>query len=527
MITVQSLFKRALKHLYEWWPAYLAVASAAALRLLILLSTRLVPQIDGAYYLAQVKSLLAGNGLRFDDMPLLFLIQAAVVQVLSSVTSLTTDAATIAGVKLVDAVVPPLAAIPIYALWLRWSSVERRSRLAAITMPVLTAFSFSLVHMTGDLQKNSFAFVPMSFAIWAFDTAALRGRVRDWVLSGLALLGCALSHIGVFAAAVAFMAPSMLYRFRASAGSGTGRVRRAVVLVMLATGMIVLVYVLSLFIPKLDALKAAVMAPLSLLTGETVFTRLADGLRPEGIADAATVILAYAPLLGVAVLWLRRRPDASVEATLVGASVATGILAFPFLGGIDGLRLHQMAFIPAAVLLAWFAGAARPWVVKAGCSVMLSANILFLVPAIPQATIPAIAEDSYGELISLKEKIGCSKGTVIVARHGLEWWAAWAFDTDIVQTIGVDPDLWKRYGTVLLLQEIKVQDNASLRPGGQGRNAAAEHIEAVPPVRSAVVVFEGKWYRLSKADSVLDLGREFEGTQRAGAGPRPEPKKKQ
>ncbi|MEA4883586.1 MAG: hypothetical protein VB144_08025 [Clostridia bacterium] len=520
----QRARQRAIEHALDWWPAYLAVASAIALRLAILFSTGLVPQTDGAYYLAQVRSLLAGKGLRFSDTPLLFWVQAAVARAFTAVTPLTIEAATIAGVKIVDAVVPPLAVLPIFALWLRWTPRERRSALAAITVAALPALSFSLVHMTGDLQKNAFALVLLSFAFWAFDTASRRNHALDWALMGLALLGCALSHVGVFAAAITFAVPAMLYRVMAGAKSGPERARRAATLAVLGAGSVALAYVLSLFIPKLGSLGPAMLSPLSLFSGETTFSRLAAGLGPGSLADTIEVVLAYAPLLAVAMLWRRCRPDGATAAMLAGVSAATGVLACPFLGGIDGLRLHLMAYVPVSALFAWAVGVARPRSAKVACVAMLIANALAVAPVIPQATMPTIAEESYPELLSLKERIDHFGSMVVVARHGLEWWAAWALDAAVVPTIGATPDLWERYDTVLLLQETKVRDD-SPRPRRSGETPAKSYVEGTPPVDGATIMFEGRWYRLSRADSVLDLGKEFEGKQKAGAVPRPEPGK--
>lgn len=171
------------------------------------------------------------------------------------------------------------------------------------------------------------------------------------------------------------------------------------------------------------------------------------------------------------------------------------------------LRLHLIAYLPAAVLFAWITGVLRPISVKALCTAALLINALAVLPVIPQASLPTIAEQSYSELLSLRNRGGDTGRTVVVARHGLEWWAAWALDADVVPTIGATPDLWNRYDTVLLLQETKV--------------------EGASPVAGASVVFEGDWYRLSRADKPLELGKEFEGEQRSGAAPRPDPQKKQ
>jgi len=518
----KSFRESASVHVRDWWPAYVVLLTAIAVRLSILFSTALVPQTDGAYYLAQVRYLVSNGGLRFSDTPLLFLLQAFVAQGVMALANLRQASAIIWGVKLVDAIVPPLAALPVFALWLRWTPRERRSLIVAITVAALPALSFCLVHMTGDLQKNAFALVLFSLTVWAFYTACRSGRKSDWALTALVLSGTALSHIGVFAATLVFVLPALAY-WVLSAGSRRARLRMTGGLVAVVGAGIGLLYVASLFVSKLSTLGAAVLSPLSLFAGETVFSRLAAGLSPACLADATAVLLAYAPLTAVAVFWCSHAKDPATAATLVGASVATAVLAFPFLGGIDALRLHLMAYLPAAVLFAWVTGVLRPIFVKAVCTAVLLINTLAVLPVIPQASLPTIAEQSYSELLSLRDRGGDTDRTVVVARHGLEWWAAWALDADVVPTVGATPSLWKRYDRVLLLQETQVPDeNAGPKRGGSApgvvyRNGAAA-------VKGATVIYEGEWYRLSEAPTALELGPSFEGEHRAGAAPRPEPK---
>jgi VanZ family protein len=516
----KSFRESASAHAREWWPAYLVLLTAIAVRLSILFSTALVPQTDGAYYLAQVQSLVSGGGLRFPDTPLLFRLQAFVAQGLTVLANLDQDSAIIWGVKLVDAVVPPLAALPVFALWLRWTPPQRRSTLAGITVAALPALSFGLVKMTGDLQKNAFALVFFSVLLLAFDTAARStaarsSRARDWLAVGLALTGCALSHIGVFAAAVTFVLPALVTM--AVVGDRALRVtpRRAGLIaagVVLAGGA---VYAGSLAIPKMATLWKALLSPLSLFEGANTFTRLATDAGSGGVADMTAVLLAWIPLVLILAVWRRTARDRAATATLVGAAVSAAVLSCPLLGGIDGLRLHLMAYLPAAAGVAWLAGSLPRPGTRMLCAILLLANALAVLPVIPQATRPTIAEPSYAELMSLRDRVGDSQGTVVVARHGLEWWAAWAFGSDaaVVPTVGATPSLWRRYNRVLLLQETKVPDDSA----GPRRGGATA-------VEGATVIYEGEWYRLSEAPTVLQLGAWFEGEQRPGAAPRPGPR---
>jgi len=511
-------------HLRTWWPAYAVGLTGVAFRLAVLFSTPLVPQTDGAYYLAQVQSVVSSGSLRFSDTPLLFWFQALVTHALMALTSLRQEQAIIFGVKLVDAVVPPLAALPVFALWLRWTSPERRTTLAALTVAAMPALSFSLVKMTGDLQKNAFALVFFSVLLLAFDTAARSFRLRNWLAVGLALMGCALSHVGVFAAALTFILPALLALVVVDACAGKMTRRRAGLVVAMSLITIAAVYVASVAIPKLAALWATLLSPLSLLGGENTLTRLIAGAGPGALGDAAAVVLAWIPLALLLFIWRKTVRERATTLTLVGAAVSAAVLSFPLLGGMDGLRLHLMAYLPAAAIVAWVVGNLSPVRTRLACATLLVANALAIAPAIPLLARPTIAPPSYAELMSLPDRAGDSPNTVVVARHGLEWWAGWAFgpDADVVPTIGATPALWKRYSRVLLLRETKVPDE-SVHPRLGAAAPAETYRDGAPPVEGATVIYEGEWYRLSEARSVLELGPSFEGEQRAGTAPRPKP----
>lgn len=518
-----TIIEPASANIRAWWPACLVVFAAVAVRLKILFSTNLVPQTDGAYYLAQVQSLVTGNGLRFSDTPLLFWLQSLAAQVIMALTNLSRASAIILGVKIVDAIVPPLAALPVFALWLRWTPPQRRSALAGITVAALPALSFGLVQMTGDLQKNAFALVFLAVLMLAFDTALRSSRARDWLVAGLSLAGCALSHIGVFAAAVAFLLPALVTM--ATAGNRTIRISPRLAY-MIVAGLVIAggaVYTVSLAIPKMAALWKALLSPMSLFEGGNIITRLASGAEPDG--DMAAVLLAWVPLALMPAVWRRAARDRATTATTVGAALAAAAMSFPLLGGLDGLRLHIMAYLPVSVVVALLVGNFPRKATITVCAVLLLVNMLAVAPVIPRTIQPTIAEPSYTELQSLRNHLDGSRNTVVVARHGLEWWAAWVFGSDaaVVPTVGATPSLWNRYERVLLLQEIKTAvKNAGPKRYGPTNGTAFRNSAA--PVAGATVIYEGEWYRLSEAPTVLELGPSFEGTQRGGTLPRPEPK---
>lgn len=67
---------------------------------------------------------------------------------------------------------------------------------------------------------------------------------------------------------------------------------------------------------------------------------------------------------------------------------------------------------------------------------------------------PSISEESYLELNQIKKIIDKPDSTLIVARHGLEWWVAWVLRTKVAQDKAINPDTWLHYDTILFLEQL-------------------------------------------------------------------------
>ena len=82
--------------------------------------------------------------------------------------------------------------------------------------------------------------------------------------------------------------------------------------------------------------------------------------------------------------------------------------------------------------------------------------------------------------------------SLVVARHGLEWWAAWVLQTDVAEAYRVDAETISKYRAVLYLQQIA--DAPSYGPAGPGGQPFPE---AQAPAE-AEVIFQGRYFRLAK-----------------------------
>ena len=73
--------------------------------------------------------------------------------------------------------------------------------------------------------------------------------------------------------------------------------------------------------------------------------------------------------------------------------------------------------------------------------------------ALPFGGRASVAEDVVEELRTLAPLCPAPERTLIVARHGLEWWVAWTLHTHIAQPTAVTTADWSAYSQVLYLLE--------------------------------------------------------------------------
>lgn len=198
------------------WASFAAVSfiavAAAGLRAFVNFSSPLVPKVNGAYYLVQVRSLLERGRLAFPDLPLAFLLESAVARLLRAF-GLPTDRAVMLAVKLVDTIVPPLAAVPAALLASRLRpGVDEASLLptSCATPPSAAAFwvalSCSPIALSGDFHKNAIGMLWI-VCLTASLPRALTGQPRAIVTAAGWVALAAVTHLGAFGTGLALAVP--------------------------------------------------------------------------------------------------------------------------------------------------------------------------------------------------------------------------------------------------------------------------------------------------------------------------------
>ena len=457
------------------------IAAGVAARAWLLWSTPLIPGMNGGYYLVQARALLEHGRLGIPDLPLTFVLQAAVAKLLQLVTGRGLEASILLSVRLCDALLPPLVAVPVFLLGRTWCARNNRGVWPAVAVAAGVVLGAPALTMVGDFEKNSLGLVWLAGLVFALHAWMAR-RSRGRAVTVLALLGlCGLTHIGVFGAALLLTvltwgADVALLRVR----EGLRSLRHA--FVMAAGGAAVVALVACLVLWKFDPsrvrrLAGALSSPVTFVQngGHAAGQDFRGGPPPGGMPNHSqpppgrggppgtrmlpqtlvTVLFGFVALGALILPWRRRRElPAADRATAFGCAASLILLTGPWIRGDMDMRLQLIAMIPAAFAavygLAHLPGRC-PAPVCAVVALALMARTTGPLLAHRGRTI--ISVDAFDELRTLAPLVTRPDRTLVVARHGLEWWTAWTLHTHVAQPRAVRAADWSNYDTVLFIRE--------------------------------------------------------------------------
>lgn len=459
------------------------------------------PGMDAGYYVVQVRSLLDHGRLQWSDVPLRFAIDAALARPAMAMCGWSVDEAALWSTRAVDSTAQPLVAVTVFLATFAWSGGRRGALPVAIAASAVATLSGPILRMTGDFGKQSLAMVFMAAAWVAFasvlsSTTRFEAIRRGLVMTALLAL-TALSHAGTFGAAALGVAMSMA-AWAMRGGVTRTRLLQAL-LVMLVLGGLMLGAVWLLAPTKAEAL---LRAPLTLFgRGDAggMPGRMPGGPGrpggPPGLVGPGAIAWIVA-LLGAALAlrWATRRTEAEpgderrARATVslaLGLTLTAAFLTCPLLNPEYGMRLSIMAPVPAALVLAFLlsrprsAGASadgwRSAIPPSLCGMLVIASIASGIVAGRRARdMQLISEEGLAELRSWRDEVNAGGPGVVAARHGLEFWAAFALDCD-ARLDRLSADDFDRYRRRYVL----VQDRGAGRlavpgpPDGPGPSTAS------------------------------------------------------
>lgn len=483
----------------------LVMLVAGAARAWLQFSTPLVPGINGAYYLVQTRALLEHGHLGIPDFPLTFWVDAVLAKLVQIFSGLALEPGIVLAVKLEDAILPALVAWPVFALVRRWTARNGGGLWLPTFAALAVAAGAPALSMVGDFQKNSLGLVWLAALLWRLHCWLDEPRARNAALAVLLLALCGLTHIGVFGWALVLTAATL-----AVALVRSGRQVRRQILLGLAVGGGACALASALVLWKYDParvqrLTQAITHPLSFISpdqGQRGNRPKLDAPNPQRPAQNdfrpqppraggrnhfgrppgdpgglmmlgrfgrySSVAFLTAAAGALAALWFCRKKLSAGDIAVVGGC-ALGLIALggPWITGDKVMRFALIAVGPAVVCTA-FALTQLPWPKTRGLIMALLALAL-VVPGINRAKAggrPVITLAAAAELRSIAATLPAPEKTLIVARHGLEWWAAWLLHTHIAHADAITDSDWEKYDQIYFLrQKAGMQLPGGPRPG--------------------------------------------------------------
>jgi hypothetical protein len=356
--------------------------------------------------------------------------------------------------------------------------------------------------MTSDFQKNAVGMVWLAATIYALYRSAEHPTGRRVCVAGVFFILAGITHIGAFGVTLAYV---LLF---AAALFLIDPFARKRFLPLLLIGVIVLLVIFAGLVllgvrGKATNLLSVFTSPLRLIHPSLV-SSLATGspIRLSLPAIVEMIFIDVVAIGGLAILLKSGKHESvATRTTVVAAVLSCFLFSSPFTSWELGAgRLFMMAYLPAAVVVAFLLTHLRSVTsTRAIAVVTLLITAASVVGTVGSITIPCIPEESYPELRRLEQYIEQPERTLIIARHGLEWWAGWALRTHVSQEFGVQPTAWDRYDKVMFLQQ--TAGHAPFGPQGRG----GPRFREVRLPEQAEILFDGAYFRLAVSDHPPDF----------------------
>lgn len=442
---------------------------AFGFRLFQELQSSIVTGINGGYYPVQVRSILEHGHLAMNDMPFVFYVNALLVKSLAWLfPSQPLEALIIFGIKILGALSIPLVVIPLYKIINNYLEYKP-TKLLEYSLVTFVLFSFSPLYLSAEMMKNAYAIVGFTYFLYLLLCFFKCRSVKHGVLMLLSLIFIAFTHFGVLAISIIFLFIYLVSIYKVKA--------LVPILVMAALGFLVVWW--------LDPFRA--------YNAINIFEewfglpwRIA--FYPAGIAS-----FIFSVLISVALFFSIRNDEvAAKQKQLITIFLWFFIvLSIPLLRFELWRRFNLMLFIPQTIaLLLVF-----PYLIasyqKKFVVLLCMVSILSVIYNLIQPKQSSISTESYKDLAFVADEVSNPEQTIIMVRHGLDWWIVWQLKTKIAQShIKVDKSMVCKYKDIMFLRQNKGHNDLYPGPGSPFFNPS------VP--KNSILLYKSDYFELYK-----------------------------
>jgi len=438
------------------------IVIAVLLRAKLTFASDLLPGINGGYYPLMTKGLISSGSLPFQDAPLVFWIETLLSKFIYLFTG-NHETAIILGCRIVDAALPPLAAIPIYLLALRKTKNHHFSLVVAAFLILFFPVSYLL---TGDLHKNALALVWLSGFFSSIELFRSHPTVKKLVLPGVLLALMALTHFGTMAIGVLALPLLIIPLYRLKK-------------ITINTNALLLLLLIG---ARADRLAGIFINPFRLFEHPVLWY----------FFDGQQILTPYLIAFGLSILVLAILVFVNSVITKKGIywALLAVFLSSPIIGIEWYMRLCIMAHIPLtlAIICQW------KFSKTLFKRISISTLVLFTLPSVFLSfngnRKDSISQNEVSDLMAISTEDFVSENDMIVCSHGMEWYTAWFLDCHIAQEQAITKSDFDNYDRIITLS----------RSENSGRlNRGQTNFANPSSGKNATVIFEGDHLVLKEA----------------------------
>jgi hypothetical protein len=407
---------------------------------------------DGPYYPLQVRSLLEHQRLAYPDMPLLFVIEAMLAAVLNFFHIASYNDCIIMAVKATDALLPPLAAIPVFLIARELRTPGLKSGFVGYLLVAFSVINFTTTGaFANGLQKNAVAVVWIFLYLLFLIRLIRHERKKDAYYAGLVLLLCALTHFGSCALLIfiSILTGISWLLYNRQALSSFSWKKTSVLLAVILVPLSVIAY----YDP--GRFQRLVAIPLKVFEFPVVLLMM-NGFGIENFLSPIHLILTnFLTLIAVFILIANRKKiDAQLKLIAVAMIVAAFFLASPFLGLEWANRLYIISYIPLVILyLILLQAGISKWVKLIPAAVLTPVMLLCLLAR--QGNTECISSESYQELVQMKQQVTFHENDAIIGRQDLRILGSWEFRTKSIVDYLFRKEDFAKYHAIYVIRQLK------------------------------------------------------------------------
>jgi hypothetical protein len=480
-----SLF---INYIIAWLPVIIFIITAGLIRFWQNSSSNyLLIGGDGPYYPIQVRNMIEHGKLALPDMPLLFMIEALIAKLLNAPTI---NECVLISVKLTDAILPPLAAIPVFLISKELYSKDVKSRLLSYLIVCFSIINLTTTHIfSSGLQKNAFAVVWMFLYVYLV-IKFIRTEQKKYMWHSLfVLVLCVFTHFGSFSILLFFtLIIAIMWLLYNKKRIMYLNIKNAFIITLILVASVLLIWY---FDPA--RLNRLLYIPIKLFEFPVYLLIMSGFDITDYLSPIHMIFTNFLTLIALIIfIWNRKKLEDTDKVIVFSFIIVAFILSSPLLGLEWANRLYVMSYIPVVITYLIIINRVKTTWVKVFPAFIFVCMILISILNV-SANRGCITNEAYSEFQQIDNKLNFTSNSVMIGRQDLRLLAAWEFRIKAVADYLFTKEDFKKYDTVYVIRQIK----------GNNFSAGRSRGDAGIPAHSTKI-YSGVYFELYKLNSSDD-----------------------